>query len=109
MEDPWQAAYTQSAIDFIMQHVSSERVARKLFEYRDLLEQFPDLGAPYQPDYPAAIPPFPCRCIAVPDTPFSLYYLKQEDRRRIVVFCVEFQRQDPNARFSSLDWAVVPW
>lgn len=109
MDEGWTTVYTRSAIDFIVAEVRSERVAEKLFSYRALLETAPDLGRAYDPDYPAARPPFPCRCIAVPDTPFSLYYLKEDDLRRIVVFCIEYQRTEPNARFSSFDWSVVDW
>ncbi len=106
---PWSATYTQSAITFILEHVTSERVARKLFEYRSLLEELPDLGSPYCPEYPAARPPFPCRAIPVSDTPFTIYYMKQEEQRRLIIFCIEFQRTDPNARFSQIDWTTGSW
>ena len=109
MSEEWTAAYTQSAIDFILSNVTSERVASRLFECRALLETAPDLGRCYDPEYPAARPPFPCRYIPVADTPFTLYYLKDEEARSIVIFCIEYQRADPNARFSSLDWAVADW
>ena len=99
----WRASYTQGAIDFIVEHVTSERVAGKLFEYRSLLEEFPDLGKPYDPDYAAAKTPFACREIHVPDMPFTMYYLKCEDERRIIIFCIEFQRVEPNSRFSGAD------
>lgn len=91
----------------MMEHVTSERVARKVFSYRELLETTPDLGRSYDPLYPAARPPFPCRVVSVPDTPFDLYYIKEEERRRIVVICLEFQRIDPHARFSRINWDVV--
>lgn len=103
----WQAFYTQYAMDFIAQNVNSKEVAKKIFKYRELLEYFPDLGAPYNPSYPAAIPPFPCRSIAVPDTPFTLYYLKENELQRVVVFCIDFQRVEPNARFSQINWDVI--
>lgn len=105
----WRAVYTRSAIDFIMSEIDSERVASKIFEFRELLEYNPDLGRCYDPDYPAARAPFPCRFVAVPDTPFTIYYLKDEDARTVVLFCIEYQRLDPNARFSSVDWAIVDW
>ncbi|WP_281653744.1 hypothetical protein [Eggerthella sinensis] len=107
--EPWSAFYTRSAIDFILNEVESERVASKLFAMRELLETSPELGRSYDPDYPAARPPFPCRYISVPDTPFTVYYLKDEEKRQIVLFCIEYQRLDPNRRFSSVDWAVVDW
>lgn len=102
----WRVSYAQSVIDFIIEHVASERVANKLFEYRQLLQEFPDFGKPYDPDYAAARTPFDCREISVPDTPFTLYYLKQEAEERIIIFCIEFQRTDPNARFSGIDFSA---
>lgn len=109
MAEGWTAAYTQSAIDFILSKVESERVASRLFEHRALLEANPDLGQCYDPVYPAARPPFSCRFIHVSDTPFTLYYLKDDDAQSIVIFCIEYQRAEPNARFSSIDWEVVDW
>lgn len=100
----WKAYYTHAAITFIKENVTSKRIACKLFEYRELLECFPDLGNSYEPTYPAARPPFPCRVAAVPDTPFSIYYLKDEDAKQAVIFAIEFQRTDPNVRFASSDW-----
>ena len=109
MSEPWHAAYTQYAIDFIQEHVTSKRVLAKLFEYRRLLEEVPDLGRVHDPIYPAAKTPFTCRELPVPDTPFTLYYLKNEEDRRIVIFCIEYQRVDPNARFSRIDYSLVDW
>ncbi len=108
-EDRWSVAYTKHAMSFIESNVTSERVARKIFQYRELLESFPDLGRPYDPDYPAARPPFPCRQISIPDTPFTLYYLKEEDNKRIVIFTIEYDRASPNARFSRINWAIAPF
>lgn len=105
--ETWSVVYTRAAIDFIMAEVHSQRVADKLFSYRELLEAVPDLGRAYDPSYPAARPPFPCRYAAVPDTPFLLFYLKDEENRRLIVFCIEYQRVDPSARFSGMpgiDW-----
>lgn len=102
--ESWSVFYSKSARDFISKQVTSERVLRKIFSYREILEQFPDVGRPYNPAYKAARPPFPCRVISIPDTPFDLYYLKDEEAHRIVILCLEFQRSDPNARFSSIDF-----
>lgn len=109
MAEKWSVFYTQRAIDFIIDNVDSERVANKIFKYRELLESMPDLGRFYDPEYPAARPPFPCRCIAVSDTPFAIYYIKEEEARRVVIFCIEYQRVDPHARFSNINWQTVPW
>ena len=104
MPEAWKVLYAKSALRFIEENVWSERVLRKIFDCRELLESMPDLGRPYDPAYPAARPPFPCREIVIPDTPFSLHYIKQEETRQIVILCLEFQRVDPNARFSSINW-----
>lgn len=104
--DSWVSYYTQSVVDFITANVSSKRVADKIFEYRKLLESVPDLGRPYDPDYPAARTPFPCRVVIIPDTPFSLYYIKESESKRIIIFCIEYQRIDPNARFSHIEWGI---
>lgn len=104
--DSWRVQFTKYAFNFIMDNVTSERVARKIFAYRELLSEFPDIGASYNPQYQAARPPFPCRSIAVPDTPFSLYYLKDEENRTVVIFAIEYNRVDPNARFSHVDWTL---
>lgn len=108
-EPSWLVEYTEAAVNFIADHVNSRRVADKLFEYRVLLQEFPDLGKPYDPVYPAARIPFACREIAVPDTPFTIYYMKHEDERKIIIFCIEHQRVDPNARFAGIDYAIVDW
>lgn len=101
---PWMVLYSRSAIDFISRRVASKKVAQKIFRYRELLAENPDLGRNYQPEYAAAVPPFPCRFISVPDTPFTLFYFKDEKERKIVIFCVEFQRTDPVGRFVVVDW-----
>lgn len=103
MSDTWKARYTRHAIDFIKNNVTSRRVADKIFECRALLETAPDLGRVYDPEYPAARPPFPCRCLPISDTPFTLYYLKNEREKEIVVFSVDYQRGNPNTRFSFID------
>lgn len=105
-DGPWHVQYTNYTLKFLRENVTSEHVMRKLFSYRELLSEFPDLGAHYDPQYQAARPPFPCRRIPVPDTPFSLYYLKEEEKKRIVIFAIEYDRADPNARFSHVDWTL---
>ena len=92
--------YANAVTDFIIANVWSKQVLERIFAYRHLLEDFPDLGAPYDPEYRSARPPFPCRRIAVPDTPFSLYYMKDDEHRRIQVFYIEHQGADPSHRFS---------
>lgn len=106
-KETWCASYTESVLNFIEKNVTSERVARKIFHYREQLELFPDMGAPYDPVYPAARPPFPCRSISISDTPFTLFYLKLEEEKRVIIFCIEYDRTDPNSRFAHPDWGLA--
>ncbi len=108
-ETTWHAFYTGSALKFIQENITSERVVRKLFDYRELIESQPYIGRAYDPEYAAARPPFPCRFVTVPDTPFTIFYFLDEDEHHIVHFCIEYQRKDPNARFSSINWDVIDW
>lgn len=98
----WSARYTQSAENFIAENAKTKKIAEKLIEYRVLLQNFPGLGRPYDPSYPAARPPFPCRVIAVPDTPFDIYYIKDDEEKAVTIFAVEFKTGNPLTRFSSL-------
>ncbi len=109
MDEGWSVQYTQGAIDFILENVHSKQVASKIFECRRMLQDFSDFGKIYDPEYPAAMLPFPCRYIAIPDTSFNLYYIKEVDAMRIVIFCIDYQRIDPNARFSNINWAISDW
>lgn len=97
--DGCEVVYTRSVVDFMMTEIESERAYDKIDEYRHVLASFPDIGRRYDPYYDAARPPFPCRFIAVPDTPFTLYYAKDDDRRRVTVFHIEHQKANPCTRF----------
>lgn len=97
---PYQVVLANSVLDFIAEKVNSERVLAKLEQYRELLSQYPALGTVYDPDYPAAQPPITCRKLPIPETPFTLYYAIDEDRRQVDVFYIEFKGADPMARFS---------
>lgn len=92
--------YVSEVEEFILKNVWSKRVYSKIVNYVDLLSYFPDMGTPYNPEYQAAVPPFPCRFIAVPDTPFTLYYIKLVELKKIVVIYIENQGADPNSRFN---------
>lgn len=98
----WTARYTRSAEDFIAEHARTKKIAERLFEYRAMLQAFPGLGRPYDPSYPAARPPFPCRVLPVPDTPFDIYYIKDDGERTVTIFAVEFKASDPRGRFSGI-------
>ena len=86
-----------SVLDFIEEHVYSERVLKRIETYVELLEDYPYLGAVYAPDSPAARPPAPCRHI--PDTPFTLYYAVDVEREEVEIFYIDFSAADPRGRF----------
>lgn len=97
---PYQVVFANSVLDFIEEHVSSERVLAKIEQYEELLSQYPALGAPCDPDYPAARPPITCRRLPIPETPFTLYYAIEEEHEQINVFYIEFRGANPTERFS---------
>lgn len=88
-----------SVLTFIEEHVYSERVLARIETYTELLADYPYLGAVYDPDYPAARPPIPCRHLTIPDTPFTLFYAVNEAAQEVDVFYIDFSAGDPRARF----------
>ncbi len=99
--EPYTVVYAQAVVDFLLNEVTSKRVYERIDRYRTILASFPDLGALYDPVYEAARPPFPCRAIAVPDTPFTLHYAVDEQLRRVSVFAIEHWRINPQTRFEA--------
>lgn len=104
MSKTWKVSYTRHAVSFIKNNIKNKRIAEQVFGYRKLLETMPDLGRNYDPEYPAAKPPFPCRYIAIPDTPFTMYYLKNEATQEIVIFSIDHQRKNSEAWFAFVDF-----
>lgn len=103
----YQLELTQYAEDFLAANVTTERVLLKIEEVANLIAAYPNAGVSYNPDYVAARPPFPCRYFPVGDTPFTLYYIKDDGKEKVVVFDVEWSAGDPRRRFeeiSTLDW-----
>ena len=101
---PHSVEYTDNVTEFILSQVTSERVYNKIDSYRFVLADFPEIGTPYQPSYLAAQPAFPCRWIAVPDTPFTLYYLIESTTEKVIVFHIEHRARDPRKHF---DWSAT--
>ena len=100
----YEVEYVQQAVSFLEENVWTEQALDRIIRYVDLLGEFPDLGTPYSPDYPAARPPFSCRFVAVPDTPFTFYYVKDDERFLITIIYIEHQGADPKDRF---DWELI--
>lgn len=103
-EEEYSVVYAQSVVEFMLSAITSQRVYEKVASYRSLLAAFPEIGTPYHPEYAAARPPFPCRSIPIPDTPFTIYYGIDATRHVIEVFYMEHQNADPRERFS---WASI--
>ena len=96
----YRVIFANSVLDFIEEHISSERVLAKIEQYEVLLSHYPALGAVYDPDYPAARPPITCRQLPIPETPFTLYYAIDDEREQVSVFYIEFRGADPKGRFT---------
>ena len=98
--EEYQVIYTQFVIDFMLSEITSKRVYDKIDSYRLILARFPEIGRVYDPYYETARPPFPCRFVAVPDTPFALYYTVDNVTKIVTVFYIEHLRSNPKSRFS---------
>lgn len=99
-QSEWRVVYAREALRFLVEEVASKRVYDRIDAYRHILASFPEIGGIYDPEYPAAIPPVPCRCVPIPGTAVTLYYALDKAKKTIVVLCFEWQRADPLARFS---------
>lgn len=100
MTGPYEVVYARSVLDFMLSEVTSRKVYERIDAYRKVLTEFPYLGEEYDPYYEAARPPFPCRFVAVPGTPFALYYAVSETTKTVQVFAIEDQHRDPRGRFA---------
>ena len=86
-------------VTFLDEHVESPRVLNRIEKYLRALRTFPEMGQEYSPTYETSWPPIPCRWIAIPSTPFTIYYHFFEEAKRIVILYIENQRSNPNKRF----------
>lgn len=92
--------FADSVLEFIDEHVTSERVFARIETYADLLAHHPYIGASYDPVCEAARPPVPCRYVPVPDTPFTLYYAADDDAQVVNVFYLDCSAAEPQRRFA---------
>lgn len=93
---------TDYAAAFIEENVALESVLKRFGWAVDMLSVFPSLGPVYDPEYIAARPPFPCRYLPLPDTPFTLYYTVDDATARVIIIDVEWSAGDPRKRFPGL-------
>lgn len=94
-----EVVFSNEAATFLDEQIESLRVLRRIEKYIRALAAFPEMGQRYVPGYEAARPPMLCRWIAIPSTPFTIYYHFSEATKRIVVLSIEHQRSDPQERF----------
>ncbi|MDM8300221.1 type II toxin-antitoxin system RelE/ParE family toxin [Collinsella tanakaei] len=95
----YRVTFANSALDFIEEHVYSERILERIETYAELLADYPRIGTVYEPSYPAAKLPLPCRYINIPDTPFTLFYSVDDAVQEIDVLYVNFSAGNPRGRF----------
>ena len=93
---------TNSVEPFILENVGREETLARIEQSVGMLAEFPFAGPEYLPDYPAATPPFPCRHLPLSGTPFTLYYLVDEQRSLVQVIDIEWSAGDPKKRFRAL-------
>ena len=91
---------SNDVVSFLIESIESPRVLARIEQQKGMLELFPEMGRAYQPEYEAAYPSVPCRWVAVPDTPFTLYYHFDTEEQKVAVFYIEHQRMNPMGRFS---------
>ena len=90
---------TEFAASFIEEQVSNPTIYQKILDYLNILREYPQFGCVYDPQYPAARPPFACRYIVVSDTPFTLYYTYDLSKNVVTVIAVTYTAGDPSKRF----------
>lgn len=93
---------TDYAANFIEQNVALESVLRRFEWAVEMLSTFPFLGSVYDPEYITARPPFPCRYLPLPDTPFTLHYTVDETALCVTIIDIEWPAGDPRKRFPGL-------
>lgn len=93
---------TECAKRFIEGNVGTKSMLARFEWAVEILGTFPSFGPSYEPDYAAARPPFPCRYLPLPETPFTLYYIKDDDAEVVTIIDIEWSAGDPKKRFSSL-------
>lgn len=91
--------FSNEAATFLDEQIESLRVLKRIEKHIRTLTTFPEMGQRYVPDYEAARLPMLCRWIAIPSTPFTIYYHFSEAAKRIVVLSVEHQWSEPQERF----------
>ncbi len=77
--------------------IPSKRDFKKVQKMIHLLDTVPEIGRIYDPDYPAARPPFEMRVVFAGR--YGIYYVVEEADSLVRVLFIEDQRRDPLNRF----------
>lgn len=85
--------------------IPSERVFEHVGRKLELLGTTPELGRVYDPAYEAKRPPFACRVLYCEH--YGIYYRVDDANRSVLVFAIEDQRRNPEARFSHYEYAIA--
>lgn len=91
---------SRHAMDFLAENVESTRMLDLVQTRLSILSDFPRLGAVYDPTYPAAKPPVACRHYPLSDTPFTAFYVVDDEARTVSILSVEWSSGDPKKRFT---------
>ena len=78
--------------------VYRERVRARIEQLVGFLAEHPLYGEEYDPYYPAARPPVPCRVFFCGR--YGIYYHVDESQHMVVVLTIEDTRMSPMGRFS---------
>lgn len=77
--------------------IASKTDRQKIKKMLQVLDTVPEIGRVYDPDYAAARPPFEMRVVSAGR--YGIYYVVNEDKRRVDVLFIEDQRRNPLNRF----------
>ncbi|WP_165063122.1 hypothetical protein [Adlercreutzia sp. ZJ154] len=97
----YSSIYAKSFNDALL--VLPDVIYERIEHVVDLLENFPNLGRPYNPDYDAALPPIDCMQMFVNKTHCVLYYTIDERNKELVFFYLGDTRQNPLTIFDDID------
>lgn len=98
----YEVRITEWVVGFIEKNIWNERVYDRVSECMQLIGEYPEMAVQYDPVYPAARPPFPCRRLVVSGTPFALYYVADDEAEAeaVTVFYMEYLAGNPRTRSS---------
>lgn len=96
-EKPPYTVKLSEAARIAYQSIPSKKDFAKVRKMVHLLDTLPEIGRTYDPDYPAARPPFEMR-VAFAGR-YGVYYRVEEADETVRILFIEDQRRDPLNRF----------